>query len=38
MNAVSNLQELATKSLDELSKIIGAQNGRLLHEALHREA
>ena len=38
MNAVPNLQELARKSRDELGAIIGAQNGRLLHDFLHREA
>ena len=38
MNSVLNLEELGAKSLDELAAIIGAQNGRLLHDFLHREA
>lgn len=37
MNAVRNLQELASKSRTELTAIIGAQNARLLHDFLHRE-
>ena len=36
MNSVLNLRELATKSRDELASVIGAQNGKLLHEFLHR--
>jgi len=38
MNSVTNLQELASKTCSELCAIIGAQNGKQLHEFLHREA
>ena len=37
MNSVTNLQELASCSQERLAGILGAQNGRLLHEFLHRE-
>jgi DNA excision repair protein ERCC-4 len=37
MNSVPNLQELAGRTQEQLSAIIGAQNGRLLHAFLHRE-
>ena len=37
MNSVTNLQELATKSRDELSTVLGQQNGRMLYDFLHRE-
>ena len=35
---VLNLRELASKSCDELGAILGAHNGKLLHDFLHREA
>ena len=38
MNSVPNLQELASRTQEQLAAIIGAQNGRLLHDFLHREA
>ena len=37
MNSVLNLQELASRSQEQLAAIIGAQNGRMLHDFLHRE-
>ena len=38
MNAVGNLQQLASQTLAQLTAIIGQTNGKLLHEFLHREA
>ena len=38
MNAVLNLQELSTRSREQLSAVIGPVNGKLLHDFLHREA
>ena len=38
MNSVLNLQELSEKSAQQLGAIIGTQNGKQLHEFLHREA
>lgn len=38
MNSVLNLQELSTRSREQLAAIIGAVNAKLLHDFLHREA
>lgn len=38
MNSVPNLQELASRTQEQLVAIIGQQNGRMLHEFLHRES
>lgn len=38
MNSVQNLRELATKSKEELTTILGSQNAKLLYDFLHRQA
>ena len=38
MNSVRNLRELASKTVAELSAILGPQNANLLHTFLHRDA